>query len=76
MTDELLARWRKAIAKSKWILLPDNREFQIMWYLYEQFGVRHPVTGEQYAFTYEQAIELNLVPLVLCPIDIDKIELP
>lgn len=75
-TPEDVARWRKAIAQSQWINLPDGRTFQIMWRLYEQFGARHPVTGEQYAFSYEQAIELKLVPLIMCPIDISAIELP
>ena len=75
MTDEVyLRKYREAIKKSSWVLLPDQREFMIMWRLYEQFGVRHIVTGEQYAFTYEEAIALRVVPLVLCPIDVQAID--
>jgi hypothetical protein len=75
-TEEYLQKYRKAIAKSDWVLLPDQRQFMVMWRLYEQFGVRHIVSGEQYAMTYEEAIRLNVVPLILCPVAIDKIELP
>jgi hypothetical protein len=33
------------------------------------------VTGEQYAFTYEDAVEQKVMPLILCPVDISKIDL-
>jgi hypothetical protein len=46
----------------------------IMWRLYEQFGVRHIVTGEQYAFTYEDAVTRGVLPLILCPVDIGAID--
>lgn len=77
MTDEelYLRKYREAVRRASWVLLPDQREFMIMWRLYEQFGVRHIVTGEQYAFTYEDAIAHKVVPLVLCPIDIHKIDI-
>lgn len=80
MSEELskdstyIRKYRGAVAKSSWVLLPDQREFMIMWRLYEQFGVRHIQTGEQYAFTYEEAIRIGVIPLILCPIDISKIE--
>ena len=66
-------RWRRAIQASQFILLPDQRQFQIMWRLYEEFGVRHPETGEQYAFTYEQAEQMMLTPLTLCPVDLNSV---
>lgn len=76
MSDELyLRKYREAVKRASWVLLPDGREFMIMWRLYEQFGVRHIVTGEQYAFTYEDAVAQKVVPLILCPIDIDRIDI-
>lgn len=76
MSDDVyLRKYREAIRKSSWVLLPDQREFMIMWRLYEQFGVRHIVTGEQYAFTYEEAVQHKVVPLILCPIDVNRIEI-
>ena len=75
MTDRYLRQYREAVKQAGWVLLPDQREFMIMWRLYEQFGVRHIVTGEQYAFTYEDAVEQKVMPLILCPVDISKIDL-
>jgi hypothetical protein len=74
VTDRYLRQYREAVKRASWVLLPDQREFMIMWRLYEQFGVRHIVTGEQYAFTYEDAITQKVLPLVLCPVDIDRID--
>lgn len=74
ITEKDLAKWRSAIKSCSWILLPDGRQFMIMWRFYDQFGVRHLETGEQYAFTYEEAIKYKLVPLLLCPIDMDQIQ--
>ena len=74
ITDQYMRQYREAIKKSHWVLLPDQRQYMIMWRLYEQFGVRHIETGEQYAFTYEDAITQKVVPLVLCPVDIDRID--
>lgn len=70
MTDRYLRQYREAVKQAGWVLLPDQREFMIMWRLYEQFGVRHIETGEQYAFTYEDAITQKVMPLILCPIDV------
>ena len=75
MTDKYLRQYRIAIQRSHWVLLPDQRQYMIMWRLYEQFGVRHIETGEQYAFTYEDAVTQKVVPLVLCPIDILAIDI-
>lgn len=75
MTDQYLKQYRIAIKRSHWVLLPDQREYMIMWRLYEQFGVRHIETGEQYAFTYEDAITQKVVPLILCPINIGAIDI-
>jgi hypothetical protein len=75
INDEYLQKYREAIRKSQWVLLPDQREYMVVWRLYEQFGIRHIETGEQYAFTYEDAIAQQVIPLVLCPIDISAITL-
>lgn len=74
VTELYLRKYREAVKRSQWVLMPDQRHFMIMWRLYEQFGVRSIETGEQYAFTYEDAIAHKVTPLVLCPIDIEKIE--
>lgn len=74
ITDIDVRRWRKAIKSSQFVLMPDQRQFMIMWRLYEQFGIRHLETGEQYAFTYEEAIAHKLIPLLLCPIDVDNVD--
>jgi hypothetical protein len=66
--------YRKAISRSYAVALPDGRNFFIMWRLYEQFGVRHHETGEQYAFTHADAIRQGVIPLLLCPVDMSRIE--
>ena len=75
ITPEDIARMRKGITKSQWVLMPDNRTFMIMWRFYEQFGIRHLETGEQYAIPYEDAIRQGIMPLILCPIDLSKLEI-
>lgn len=68
-------KYREAVRRSSWVQMPDGRAFMIMWRLYEQFGVRHLETGEQYSLPFEQAIDLGVMPLILCPVDIDAIDL-
>lgn len=72
--DQTIKKWRQAIKLSEWVLLPDRRKFMIMWRHYDQFGVRNLETGEQYAFSYQEAARLGLVPLCLCPIDLNTIQ--
>lgn len=60
---------RAASKIADYIVLPDNRRFRVMWRFHDQFGVRSDETGEQYAFTPEEAANLQLGFLVLCPID-------
>jgi hypothetical protein len=74
ITEDDIKRWRKAIASSPFVLL-DGRQFMIMWKWYDQFGIRNLETGEQYSFTYEEAIKHKLLPLLLCPVDIASIDI-
>ena len=74
ITELYLRKYREAVKRSHWVQL-ENRHFMIMWRLYDQFGVRSIETGEQYAFAYEDAIKHKVLPLILCPIDIEKIDL-
>lgn len=69
--EEWVRKFRAAVHQSNWVLL-DGREYMIMWKQYDEFGIRNLVTGEQYAFTYSDAIKHSVTPLVLCPIDIEK----
>lgn len=72
---QLIAQWRKGIGSCHSVLLPDGRPFVIMWRHYDQFGVRNYETGEQYAFSYVQAIQQRLVPLILCPMNMESVKL-
>lgn len=78
MTDVdpvLVNKWRKGLRSCTFCLLPDGRQYMIMWRHFDQFGVRHLETGEQYAFTYEDAIRLKIGPLILCPMVMESVQL-
>jgi hypothetical protein len=68
-----LNKWRTGLRACQYVKLPDGRDFRVMWRHSDQFGVRHDETGEQYSFTYQDAITMKLQPLILCPLDIDKV---
>ncbi len=71
--EELTDRYRRAIKAGHFVLMPDGKQFMIMWRFYEQCGVRHLETGEQYAIRYEDMHHQRIMPLILCPVDIGRI---
>ena len=71
----LIRKWRKGIGSASFCLLPDGRQYMIMWRHFDQFGVRQLETGEQYAFTYEDAIRTGVRPLILCPMIMESVVL-
>lgn len=68
---EVEERYRRAVAQASHVLMPDGRQFMIMWRFYEQFGIRHLETGEQYAIRYDSM--KDIIPLTLCPIDLNLV---
>lgn len=71
--QDLTDRYRRAIKAASFVLMPDGRNFMIMWRFYEQFGIRHLETGEQYAIAYQDCPSQGIVPLLLCPVDMSRI---
>lgn len=65
-----IEQYRKACAAADYIQIPNDKKFRIMWRWADQFGVRNDETGEQYSFQYDEVESLNIVFLILCPVDI------
>jgi hypothetical protein len=72
VSEVTLDHYRRAAQKSDSVLMPDGRKFRIVWAEFDAYGVRNPVTGEQYMIRHEETRDLNLQLLIHCPIDVSR----